>query len=252
MSIHLTRDLEDLHRDLCEMSAMVEDVLDHGLEQIRRPGHGVAAKLAAVDRKIDWFDVQIEEKCLKILALYQPVALDLRRIIAVLKISKELERCADLGVHIAERVEAYATAVAESGPAGGFVPQRLPEMARLSRDMVRDSIDAYVELDPSKAREVCDRDDIVDELNREILAELSDLMRADAGSVEPALSLFSVSRHLERVADHGTNVAEEAVYLVEGSIIRHHKRFPERQPGEELARDAEPRPAVTPATPDRN
>lgn len=234
MSIHLTRDLDSLHRDLCEMSAMVEEVLDQSLDELRRAEPGSAEKLAALDRRIDWFDIQIEEKALKVLALYQPVALDLRRIVAVLKISKELERCADLGVHIAERIETYADQVAEYGPPQGYIPKRMPEMARFAREMVRDSLDAYVELDPLKAREVCDRDDIVDELNREVLAELAETMKSMPTAVEGALSLFSVSKHVERIADLGTNIAKEAVYLVEGRIIRHRKSFPDRRPGEEF------------------
>ncbi|QDT64348.1 phosphate signaling complex protein PhoU [Calycomorphotria hydatis] len=228
MSIHLIRDLESLHRDILTMCAMTEELLGRAIDDIYKPVTELAAKLAEDDRRIDWYDVQIEEKCLKILALHQPVAIDLRRIITVLKISKELERCADLGVHIAERVEGFG------GRPRIETPKRLPQMARFALDMLRRSIDAYVELDPDKARSVCSDDDIVDELNRDIIQELTETMKTRPDLVDAALHLFSATRHLERVADHATNIAEEAVYMVEGAIIRHRKKFPDRMPGEEF------------------
>ncbi|QDT37140.1 phosphate signaling complex protein PhoU [Stratiformator vulcanicus] len=229
MSIHLIRDLETLHRDILTMCAMTEELLGRAIDEIDRPDESLVAKLAEEDRRIDWYDVQIEEKCLKILALHQPVAIDLRRIVTVLKISKELERCADLGVHIAERTAGLVDAEMKVK-----VPRRLPQMARFALDMLRRSIDAYVELDTEKARAVCNDDDIVDELNREIIGELTEVMKSSPTQVDPALHLFSASRHLERVADHATNIAEEAVYMVEGAIIRHRKKFPDRAPGEEI------------------
>ncbi len=227
MSLHLTRDLESLHRDILAMCGMTEQLVSRAVEELGKASADVADRFAEEDRKIDWYDVQIEEKCLKILALHQPVAIDLRRTIAALKISKELERVADIGVHIAERVEGLSKWAAELR-----TPKRLTQMATIALDMLRRSIDAYVELDTEKARAVCEDDDIVDDLNREIIAELIEQMRASPDKIEPALSLFSASRHLERVADHATNIAEEAVYMVEGAIIRHQKKFPDRRPGE--------------------
>jgi len=228
MSIHLIRDLETLHRDILSMCAMTEELLGRAIDELGRPDENLASQLAEEDRRIDWYDVQIEEKCLKVLALHQPVAVDLRRIVTVLKISKELERCADLGVHIAERTAGLVDSPRLK------VPQRLPQMARFALDMLRRSIDAYVELDTEKARAVCTDDDIVDELNREIIADLTEVMKSSPDRVVPALHLFSASRHLERVADHATNIAEEAVYMVEGAIIRHRKKFPDRTPGQEI------------------
>ena len=206
MSLHLIRDLESLHRDILAMCGMTEDLVGRAVDELGRTGDDLVSRLAEEDRKIDWYDVQIEEKCLKILALHQPVAIDLRRTIAALKISKELERVADIGVHIAERVEGIRAA--EIKP-----PKRLSQMAGIALDMLRRSIDAYVELDTEKARAVCDDDDIVDEMNRDVIRELIVLMREQPDKIEPALSLFSASRHLERVADHATNIAEEAVYM---------------------------------------
>lgn len=226
MSLHLIRDLDSLHRDILAMCGMTEELVSRAVEELGKPGDDVADRLSEEDRRIDWYDVQIEEKCLKILALHQPVAIDLRRTIAALKISKELERVADIGVHIAERVGGLSRA-------GEIrVPKRLTQMATIALEMLRRSIDAYVELDTEKARAVCEDDDIVDELNRGVIRELIEQMQHAPDKIEPALSLFSASRHLERVADHATNIAEEAVYMVEGAIIRHQKKFPDRVPGE--------------------
>lgn len=227
MSLHLIRDLESLHRDILTMCGMTEELVSRAVEELGKPNEDRAVRLKEEDRKIDWYDVQIEEKCLKVLALHQPVAIDLRRTIAALRISKELERCADIAVHIAERVGGLSKSTAEIK-----IPKRMNQMAGIALDMLRRSIDAYVELDTEKARAVCEDDDIVDELNREVIRELIEQMRTSPEKIEPALSLFSASRHLERVADHATNIAEEAVYMVEGAIIRHQKKFPDRVPGE--------------------
>lgn len=219
MSIHLMRDLERLHRDILSMCGMVEEMIDLAVEGLSRPSDERAAELAERDHVIDEWDVQIEEECLKILALHQPVAVDLRRIAAVLKITGELERVADLGVHIAERASDMAASARID------VPSKLQEMSRKALDMLHRSIDAYVQLDSRLARQVCAEDDAVDGLNREIIEELTEIMKRSPELIEPAMHLFSASRHVERVADHATNIAEDVVYLVEGEIIRH--RSPE-------------------------
>ena len=168
--------------------------------------------------------MRIEENCLKILALHQPVAIDLRRIATVMKISAELERVADLAVHIAER------ACGLIGTVGIVIPEKLKQMAASSVDMLHRSIDAYVELNSSLARQVCAEDEHVDALNREVIAELVSVMTQSPENVDPALHLFSASRHIERVADHATNIAEDVVYLVEGEIIRHRAHLESRRP----------------------
>ncbi len=217
MSIHLVRDLEQLHRSILSMCTMVEEMVHRAVEGLSRPSESLAEELAARDDEIDDLDVRIEEDCLKLLALHQPVAIDLRRICSVLKITGELERVADLGVHIAER------ACGLIGQPEVVVSNKVSEMARIALSMLHRSIDAYVELDSQLARRVCAEDDTVDALNREIIRELAGTMKRDADLVEPALHLFSAARHIERVADHATNIAEDVVYLVDGEIIRHRK-----------------------------
>jgi phosphate transport system protein len=215
MSIHLIRDLESLHHDLLTMCAMVEDMVHQAVEDLSSPTDEKAIELARKDDEIDQYDVRIEEECLKMLALHQPVAIDLRRIATVLKISGELERVADLGVHIAER----ASALIDHPEV--VVPEKLHHMCRIALDMLHRSIDAYVELDGKLARQVCADDDLVDRLNYEIINELSEEMTRSPHLIEPLVHLFSAARHVERVADHATNIAEDVVYLVEGEIIRH-------------------------------
>ena len=217
MTIHLIRDLESLHRDVLSMCAIVEEIIHKAVDDLGQPDSDLAVDLHKQDDEIDRWDVKIEEECLKVLALHQPVAVDLRRIAAVLKITGELERVADLGVHIAERSEGLL------GYPNLQIPDRLKQMAQVSLNMLHRSIDAYVELDSKVARNVIREDDLVDQMNREIIAELLETMKRSPELIEPAMHLFSVSRHIERVADHATNIAEDVVYLVEGVIIRHGK-----------------------------
>lgn len=224
MTIHLVRELTTLHRNILSMCAMVEEIVTQAVDELSEPTIEKAAELARRDDEIDRWDVDIEEECLKLLALYQPVAGDLRRITTVLKLSNELERIADLGVHIAER----AADLALHPPI--VVPPKLKHMARIALDMVHRSIDSYVQEDAELARQVCATDDEVDRLNREIIEELIGIMRQSPDNIEPALHLFSASRHVERIADHATNIGEDVVYLVEGEIIRHR---PVREGGKE-------------------
>lgn len=197
------------------MCSLVEGMIHRAVDGLQSPGHELVEELSSADDDIDQMDVQIEEDCLKILALHQPVALDLRRIATVMKISGELERVADLAVNIAERGAGLA------GNDKVVVPDQLQEMSRTALAMLYGSIDSYVELDSRKAREILEQDDIVDRLNADIIGELQDAMRASPDHVKPALHLFSATRHIERVADHATNIAEDVVFMVEGDIIRH-------------------------------
>jgi phosphate transport system protein len=219
MSKHLARELDDLHHDILAMCAMVEEMVHQAVDELTEPNHEKAREMAVKDDEIDQWDVRIEEECLKILAMHQPVATDLRRITSVLKISNELERVADLAVHIAERACGLVTWPEV------YAPANLKEMAEIAGEMLRNSIDAYVDLDADLARRVCSRDELVDRLNREIIGEILMRMKETPAHVEPLLHLFSASRHVERVADHATNIAEDVVYLVEGEIVRHRAEF---------------------------
>jgi phosphate transport system protein len=215
MSLHLTRDLEALHKDLLSMSAAVEEMIHRAVAQLGEPDYEQAAALAREDDVIDEWDVRIENSCLKILALHQPVAVDLRRITTVMKIATQLERVADLAVNIGERACGLIAAPEVT------IPDKLRAMATQAVDMLHRAIDAYVASDVQQAWEVCRQDDAVDRLNREVIESLIQQMHQRPDRVESLLHLFSASRQVERVADHATNIAEDVVYLVEGTIIRH-------------------------------
>jgi phosphate transport system protein len=215
MSKHLERDLDHLQRNILTLAAAVEEALYRGIRSLQERDVALAEQVIAGDEPIDNQENDVEEECLKMLALHQPVAVDLRRIAAILKINNDLERMADLAVDIAERALTLAR------PPHIPVPEGLQRMTDLTTSMVRQSLDAFVNLDTTLARRVIRLDDEVDRYNDEIISELSQVMQQAPEMVEPGLSMFSAVRHLERIADHATNIAEDVVYLVEGTIVRH-------------------------------
>lgn len=215
MSKHLERDLANLQRDLMTLASSVEEAIQKAIRALDTRSQDLAQQVIEGDHEIDAEENHVEEECLKMLALHQPVAIDLRRITAALKINSELERMADLAEDIAER--ASHLAVLPPIP----LPIKLQRMTDLTTSMVRQSLDAFVNLDVRLARLVCRLDDEVDRYNADIIDELVHAMKANPDMVEAGISLFSAIRHLERIADHATNIAEDVVYLVQGEIIRH-------------------------------
>jgi phosphate transport system protein len=215
MSKHWERDLLNLQRDLLTLAAAVEEAVHLGVRALRQRDVALARRVVEGDSAIDQEENQVEDECLKMLALHQPVAGDLRRIIAALKINTDLERMADLAVNIAERVLLLA------GVPCPDVADALQRMADQTTIMVRGSLDAFVNLDTALACQVIRLDDEVDRYNREIIDELIRCMRDRGEMVAAGLALFSVVRQLERIADHATNIAEDVIYLIEGEIVRH-------------------------------
>jgi phosphate transport system protein len=226
MSKHLQRDLSSLQRDLLGLAASVEEAIHKAIQALQNREIDPAQQVIEGDTQIDQEENHIEEECLKILALHQPVAVDLRRIAAALKINTDLERMADLAEDIAERT----LHLSRFPPIP--IPEKLQRMTDLTTTMVRQSLDAFVNLDAHLARRVCRLDDEVDRYNNDIIQEVIEMMQKSPDLVDPGLSLFSATRHLERIADHATNIAEDVVYLVEGTIIRHH---PEAVEAEDLS-----------------
>lgn len=216
---HLQRDMESLYRAILSLSALVEEMIDKAGRALCERNGELADEVLGSDAAVDDAEVQIEEDCLKMLALHQPVAVDLRRITTVLKVNSDLERIADLAVNVAERAKNLNEHM------GFAIPEILDEMIRVASDMVRGALDAFVNLDARSARQICKLDDVVDRYNREVIELLQSRMQSDPGIIAPALYCFSASRHVERIADHATNIAEDVIYLVEGEIARHH---PER------------------------
>jgi phosphate transport system protein len=226
MSRYLQRDIQEIHNRLMSQFGLVEQMSDKASLALCQRRLELVDEVIRTDDRVDHVEVRIEEECLKILALHQPVASDLRRITTVLKINSDLERIADLACNIAER--AQCVHVYAFFP----IPDDLPEMAQRSMTMVKQALDAFVQSDTALAKQVIQMDARVDELNLSVIQELRGLMQQDKLLVEPALHCFSAGRHIERIADHAENIAEDVIYLVDGDIVRHNHNdyFTRRSP----------------------
>jgi phosphate transport system protein len=223
MSKHLVRDLENLQRQILAMAGYVEEIIYRSIQALREHDKALAQEVIAGDNNVDVVDNAVTEECLKLLALHQPVARDLRRIATVFMIATDLERMGDLASDIADRALSIPASIAIT------IPGRLPRMTDLTTSMVRQSLDSFVNLDGKQARRVIRLDDEVDHYNAAIIDELMGRMKDAPQSIEGNLSLFSAVRHLERIADHATNIAENVLYLVDGEIVRHRHQTIEEE-----------------------
>jgi len=215
MSKHLQRDLDNLQRDILAMAGLVELTIHKAIRALSERDVAQAREVISGETQIDDEENHIDEECLKMLALHQPVAVDLRRITAAMMIVVDLERMGDLAEEIAER------AIQLARPPYFPIPERLQRMTDLTTTMVRQSLDAFANLDVHLARLVYRLDDEVDAYCEQIITDLVQTMKGVPELIEAGLSLFSATRHLERIADHATNIAEDVIYLVEGEIVRH-------------------------------
>lgn len=221
---HFQRELAHLKKRILTLGALVEDRVRMAIRAIETRDGELAREIIKADREVDEIEVEVEEECLKILALHQPVAVDLRFITAVIKINNDLERIGDEAVNIAERV----VNIAKRPPLN--VPFDYSLMTEKAEKMVKSSLDALVNLDADLAYKVCLMDDEVDELNRQIYDKVKDTIMLHPDRVAYLINLLLVARHLERIADHATNIAEEVIYMIEGEISRHQKN--NFQPGD--------------------
>jgi phosphate transport system protein len=218
MKVHLHRDLERLEAHVIALSERVQDAVRTAVQSLKGGRFDLAALVIDGDAEIDRHEVEIEEECLKVLALHQPVAVDLRFITACLKIDNDLERVGDLAANIAER--AADMTLLDTIP----IPRELELMSEAAARMIRESLESFVRQDAELARKVLADDDEIDSFHRRIFESMIATMRAEPDRVEACLLMISVSRYLERIADHATNIAEDAYYLVKGEIIRHKAR----------------------------
>jgi phosphate transport system protein len=216
MSHVLQKELDHLKRMLLSLSAVVEESVSRSVRAVERRDHQLAESIINSDRAVDLTEVDIEEECLKVMALHQPVASDLRFIAAALKINGDLERIGDLSVNIAERAVFLSSRDALAQP-----PINLGLMADKVQAMLHQSLDALVNMDAQLARHIGALDDEIDDLNRDNFTKIQDEIPRDLPHIESLMQYLSVSRYLERIADHASNIAEDVVYLIEGSIIRH-------------------------------
>jgi phosphate transport system protein len=214
---HLQRELEKIKKRILSLGALVEEHVRLAVESVDNRDSAKAQQVVDSDWQIDEMEVEIEEECLKILALHQPVAVDLRFIIATIKINNDLERIGDQAVNIAERVLIIA-----KRPAVDFVFDYMP-MAQKTETMLRMSLDALVRLDVDLAFKVITMDDEVDAIKKLAYDLIKEAIKKNPERVGYLVNLLLISRHLERLADHATNIAEEVVYLIEGEIVRHGK-----------------------------
>jgi len=213
---HFHEELSDVKVRLLTMSGEAEAALSLAVEALLERDGAKAALVIAGDRTIDRLEVEIEERCMSLLALQQPMARDLRMLITALKIANDLERVGDHAVNIAQSAERLHQA-------RPITPEpEIVEMARLSRDMLSDALEAFIRGDAVAGREICRRDDKVDALHRSVFRILLTHMMEDPHTIGAGMELFLVSRNLERVADLATNIAEDVVFLVEGKSIKHH------------------------------
>ena len=225
MQRHFEEQIADLKRELLLMSGRAEAIIRKALESLMRRDARLAEEVFGDDKHIDRMEIDIEEACINLLALQQPLASDLRLITSALKISNDLERVADHAVNIAGCAKVLM-GQAEVRP----LPD-LPALAEKSIAMLRDALEAFVRADADAARRLVLRDDEVDDLNRHMFAELIRRMIADPKEVERSMTLVLVGRNLERIADLATNVAEEVVFIAEARIIKHHNEAsPTRAP----------------------
>lgn len=217
MSVHFQREIDGIKKHLLSLCAVVDEQVQLAVRALIDRDELLAREVRQRDLDIDNREVEIEEECLKILALYQPVAVDLRFIVAVLKINNDLERIGDLAVNISKK----ARTLAASPPIA--IPFDLTGMSKKTQAMLRDSINAMVNLDAKLAYDVCGRDDEVDRMKRDIRRQGEEMIAADPTQAKLLLRLLAVSRNLERIADLTTNIAEDVIYLVDGKIIRHQE-----------------------------
>jgi len=215
MRVHLERDMERLKKDVLTMGAMVEKAINDAIDAMVNRNPALAEEVLAGDFDIDMKEIEVEEDCLKILALHQPVAGDLRYIVSILKVNNDLERMGDLAGHIANR----ASVLSKLDPIG--MPNKFETLVNLVKSMVRDSLNALVRQDSELALKIIKTDDEVDELHWQIYRELRDRMRQEQGIIDRAFYTISVCRHLERIADYATNISEDIYFTATGEIIRH-------------------------------
>jgi phosphate transport system protein len=209
-------ELKLLKEKLLEMAARAEEQIALAVRGLKDREEGLACQVLDREEAINLLDIEIDEMALRLLALRQPMAADLRFITSAMKISSDLERIGDLAVNIAQRT----IDLLKSPQLKPLID--IPQMALMAQEMVRDVLNAFINGDDKLARDVCERDDQMDKLNQQVFRELLTYMMEDPATISRAVDLILVGRHLERIADHATNIGEDVIYMVRGKTIKHH------------------------------
>ena len=213
---HFEEDLGTLKTRLLEMGGLAEERLRMAMRGLVDRDSGLLEKVLSGDSDINQLHLEVDDRCFKLLALQQPMAVDLRAVVAAVKINSELERVGDLAVNIAEA----ATRALQFAPVKELVD--IPRMALIAQEMLRDALDAYVRRDTVLAQRVLTRDDELDSLKTLLFRELLDMMLKDHSIINASIDLILISRHLERTGDHATNIAEDVIFMVSARDVRHH------------------------------
>ena len=216
MSLHLQRDLENLKKEILLIGGLVEEAINNAIRALFNRDTALAQSVIDKEFIIDEMEVQIEEDCLKTLALHQPVAIDLRFIVVMLKVNNDLERMGDFATNIAQR----ALFLSEHDPLPDLL-EFIDELPGRVQKMVRDTLDALVKMNIELAQKVILADDAVDDINRRMYKKVTETIIADSSTTDRAINLLSTSRYLERIGDLSTNIAEDVIFMVEGNVIRH-------------------------------
>jgi phosphate transport system protein len=213
---HFEAELQALRNRLLTMGGLVEERVHRAVHSLVHRQEEEAQRIIATDKEINDLQIDVDDRCLRLLATQTPLAVDLRLITSAMKINADLERVGDQAVNIAESV----LVLIPQPPLKPLID--IPRMAAISEKMIRDALDAFVKKDAELARDVLRRDDEVDELKDQVFRELLTYMMADPGTIQRALSLILISRNLERIADHATNIAEDVIFIAEAKDVRHH------------------------------
>jgi phosphate transport system protein len=213
---HFQEELEQLKTRLLEMGGLAEEQVRLAVKALMERDRELVALALNGDEPINKLHIEIDGRCFTLLALHQPMAVDLRAIVAAVKINTDLERVGDLAINIAEAARRYA----QHAPVKKLID--IPRMANIAQNMLRDSLDAFVRRDTELAQRVLNEDDTLDDLKTQIFRELLTYMLQDPSTIEGALDLILISRHLERIGDHATNIAEDVIFMVSARDVRHH------------------------------
>jgi phosphate transport system protein len=217
MAKHLEKEIERLKKLIYTLSARVNENLELAVKSVHEGDVELADKVIADDNTIDDMEIEVEEECLKALALYQPVAIDLRFIIAVMKMNNDLERIGDLAADIAKN------GIALKKTAKPRIPLDLHQISYLAKTIVRKSLDALINIDPYLAREVLKDDDEINAMKSEMKAEILEALHREPEQAEALMTLLAITHRLERIGDHACNIAEDVIYMVEADIVRHQE-----------------------------
>jgi phosphate transport system protein len=213
---HFQEELEQLKARLLEMGGLAEEQVRLAVKGLVERDRDLIDRVLVSDEPLNALHIEIDSRCFTLLALYQPMAVDLRAIVAAVKINTDLERVGDLAVNIGEAARQYSSHL----PVKRLID--IPRMATVAQRMLRDALDAFVRRDTDLAQGVLNEDDTLDALKTQIFRELLTYMLQDPATIEPALDLILISRHLERIGDHATNIAEDVIFMVSAKDVRHH------------------------------